>query len=114
MSSETPFVCNMDVFTPAQREAHIATTMELIQAIQNVQEVENGYEFTFPNETNLISKIAEFISNERLCCPFLTFHLSLSSTTEPISLSAGLLRLSLSGTLGTQEFLREEFSGAMQ
>ena len=81
--------------------------VQVIQAVQNVQEVESGYEFLFPNETNLISKIAEFISNERLCCPFLRFNLSLTSTTEPILLL-------LTGPLGTQEFLREEFSGAIQ
>jgi hypothetical protein len=107
MNSETPLVCNMDVFTPAQREAHIQTTTELIQAVQSVQGVENGYEFTFPNETQFISGIAEFISNERLCCPFLNFTLNIISNREPVSLL-------LTGPLGTQEFLRAEFNGAIQ
>ena len=106
MSLDTPLVCNMGIFTPAQRESHIQTTTELIQAVQNVQEVENGYKFTFPNETGFISKIAEFISNERLCCPFLKFTLNIVSNTEPVSLS-------LTGPLGTQEFLRAEFDGAI-
>ena len=101
MNSDYPLVCNMDVFTSDQREFHIQTTTEL------VQEVENGYEFTFPNETQLISRIAEFISNERLCCPFLKFTLMIVSNREPVSLS-------LTGPLGTQEFLRAEFSGAIQ
>ena len=105
MNLETPLVCNMDVFTPVQRESHIQTTTELIQSLQSVQEVENGYEFTFPNESKLISKIADFISNERLCCPFLRFNLNIVSKTEPISLS-------LTGPIGTQEFLRAEFNGA--
>ena len=107
MNPDTPLVCNMDVFTSAQREAHIQTTTELIQALQSVQEVKNGYEFTFPNETEFISKIAEFISNERLCCPFLKFTLNILSNREPVSLS-------LTGPLGTQEFLRAEFDGAFQ
>ena len=106
MISDTPLVCNMDVFTPAQRESHIQTTTELIQAVQSVQEVENGYEFTFPNETGFISKIAEFITNERLCCPFLKFTLNIVSNSNPVSLS-------LTGPLGTQEFLRAEFNGAI-
>ncbi len=97
----------MDVFTSAQREAHIQTTTELIQAVQSVQEVGNGYEFRFPNETEFISKIAEFISNERLCCPFLKFTLNVFSNNEPVSLS-------LTGPIGTQEFLRAEFDGAFQ
>ena len=107
MNPDTPLVCNMDVFTSAQREAHIQTTTELIQARQSVQEVKNGYEFTFPNETEFITKIAEFISNERLCCPFLKFTLNILSNREPLSLS-------LTGPIGTQEFLRAEFDGAFQ
>jgi hypothetical protein len=107
MNSNAPLSCNMDVFTPAQRESHILNTIQLAQAIQSVQEVENGYEFTFPNESEFISKIGEFISNERLCCPFLEFTLNVFSDVEPISLS-------LSGPVGTQEFLRAEFSGVFQ
>jgi hypothetical protein len=107
MNPDYPLLYNMDVFTSDQREFHIQTTTELVQAVQKVQEVENGYEFTFPNETQLISRIAEFISNERLCCPFLKFTLTIISNREPVSLS-------LTGPLGTQEFLRAEFSGAIQ
>jgi hypothetical protein len=97
----------MGVFTPAQREFHIQTTTELAQAVRSVQEVENGYEFMFPNESELISKIAEFISNERLCCPFLKFSLNVFSNNEPVSLT-------LTGPVGTQEFLQAEFNGAIQ
>lgn len=106
MTSKTPLICNMDVFTPAQREAHIEMTTQLIQAIQNVQEVENGYEFTFPGEREFISKIAEFISNEQRCCPFLKFTFTVFSNSEPMTLA-------LTGPMGTQEFLRIEFDGAI-
>jgi len=97
----------MDVFTAAQRDLHIQCTTQLIQQVQGIQEVENGYEFSFPDETEMLSKIAEFISNERLCCTFLKFTLNVNPTGEPISLL-------LTGPTGTQEFLRAEFSGAFQ
>ena len=103
MNSDFPLVCHMGVFTPAQREAHVRMTTELIQAVQNVQEVENGYEFTFPSEGEFISKIAVFISNERLCCPFLKFVLTIDAG-EAISLV-------LTGPPGTPEFLHAEFVG---
>jgi len=106
MNTDTPLACNMSVFTPAQREAHIQTTTELIQGVQAVRDIENGYEFRFPNETDFISKVAEFISNERLCCPFLEFNLNIRSSDGPVSLS-------LTGPIGTQEFLRAEFDGAI-
>ena len=105
MKPQPSLVCNMDVFTPAQREAHIHATTQLVHAMQHVQGVENGYEFTFPNETNLIVRIAEFIANERLCCPFLNFTLNVPSSSESLSLS-------LTGPMGTPEFLRAEFDGA--
>ena len=107
MNSNIPLVCNMNVFTPAQRHAHIQVTTQLIQAVQSIQEVENGYAFTFPNESEYITKLTEFIANERLCCPFLEFTLNVSAKTERLSLS-------LAGPSGTQEFLRAEFEGAFQ
>ena len=107
MNSIIPLACNMNVFTPNQRDQHVKTTIQLIQGVQTIQEVDHGYLFTFPNEAEYISKIAAFISNERLCCPFLVFMMSVSAMHEPISLS-------LTGPAGTQEFLREEFNGAFQ
>jgi hypothetical protein len=105
MSSDTTLACNMGVFTPAQRDSHIQNTMDLVQSMQGFEEIENGYEFLFPNQTAFISKVAEFIANERLCCPFLEFTLLVKANDELISLA-------LSGPAGTQEFLRAEFSGA--
>ena len=107
MNSNSALVCNMNVFTPEQRDSHIENTTQLMQAVQTIQEIENGFRFTFPDDTELITKIAEFISNEHLCCQFLRFNLSVNPNSEPISLS-------LAGPVGTQEFLRLEFRGAFQ
>jgi len=104
MNSQPPLACNMNVFTAAQREQHIQTTRQLFQTVQNIQEAENGFEFTLPNGSDLI-KISEFIANERLCCPFLQFTLTIVPDPKPITLL-------LTGPIGTQEFLREEFSEA--
>jgi hypothetical protein len=101
----TPLVCNMDVFTPAEREDHMRSTTQLYQSVQVIQEVENGYEFIFPNESEIITGMGKFISNERLCCPFLEFTLKIPSSNAPISLL-------LTGPEGTQEFLRAEFTEA--
>jgi hypothetical protein len=106
MKSATSLICNMDVFTPSQRESHLLNTAQLVKAVQQIQEVEDGYAFIFPNETELILHIAEFVSKERLCCPFLEFRLKILSNSDPISLS-------LNGPAGTQEFLRAEFQGAI-
>ena len=107
MNSDVPLACNIDVFTPIQRDLHLQNTLQLVQAVHGVDQVENGYEFTFPNQTELISKIAEFIIYERMCCPFLKFTLQVNSNSEPVSLL-------LTGPEGTQAFLRAEFRGAIQ
>jgi hypothetical protein len=102
-----PIVCNMNVFTPEERENHIHTTTQLFQTVQDIQETENGYEFIFPysNSPEKFKQFAEFIYNERRCCPFLEFTLKISPKDDPISLS-------LTGPEGTKEFLHEEFSEA--
>ena len=105
LNSQIPLACDMSVFTPVERELHIQTTKELFKSLQNIHEAENGYEFRFPNTTEIITSMAEFISRERLCCPFLEFTLKVALGTEPITLL-------LTGPEGTQEFLRLEFSEA--
>ena len=107
-NTQTPLlVCNMNVFTSVERENHIQTTTQLFQSVQNIQEVENGYEFIFshPGDSEVLTKIAEFIFKERLCCPFLKFTLTIDIDPQPISLT-------LTGPEGTQEFLRAEFNEA--
>ena len=100
-----PLACNMDVFTPAEREKHIQTTAQLFQSVRAIHEAENGFEFLFPNfdaAENMI-QLAEFIFNERRCCLFLEFTLKIAPNDAPISLL-------LTGPEGTQEFLRAEFA----
>ena len=101
-TSDTPLVCNMDVFTPTVRESHIQSTIRLSRSVQSVHEAENGYEFMFPNESGIITGLGKFISNERLCCPFLEFTLKITSNNAHVSLL-------LTGPQGTPEFLRAEF-----
>ncbi|HVF25699.1 MAG TPA: hypothetical protein VNA23_07410 [Anaerolineales bacterium] len=106
-TQNTPLVCNMDVFTPTERENHIQTTTQLFQRIQTILESENGFEFMFPNfdAAENMTQLAEFIFNERRCCPFLEFTLRIAPNDMPISLL-------LTGPEGTKEFLRAEFGQA--
>ena len=91
-------------FTPEERESHIQATTQLFQTVQGIHEAGNGYEFIFPNHgSESITAFAEFISNERRCCPFLEFTLKIPSKNQSISFL-------LTGPEGTQQFLREEFS----
>lgn len=104
MKSHAPLVCNMGVFTPAERHQHIQTTRQLFETVQNIQEVENGFQFSLPHGTDIF-KISEFIRDEGLCCPFLKFNLTIDADSKSITLR-------LTGPEGTAEFLQEEFSEA--
>jgi hypothetical protein len=100
---QIPLACNMNVFTPAERELHIQTTNTLFQSVRNIREADSGYEFNLPGTSDTIVQVAEFISRERLCCPFLEFRLEVLPDYE-------VSTLLLTGPEGTQEFLRAEFS----
>jgi hypothetical protein len=106
-TQENAIFCNMDVFTQLERENHVQNTVRLFQTVEDIHDAENGFVFLFPqtNSSENISRFAEFIFNERRCCPFLEFTLKVAPNDGPISLL-------LSGPEGTREFLHEEFSEA--
>jgi hypothetical protein len=106
-NQDLPIICNMDVFTPVERENHVRNTDQLFRSVQDIREAENGFIFIFPqtNGSENIARFAEFIYNERRCCPFLEFTLKIAPNNKPISLL-------LTGPEGTPEFLHEEFREA--
>jgi hypothetical protein len=107
ISNQPGFVCNMSVLTPHERERHSQNTTNLMKTLQGVAEVANGYSFHFANETQTILQIAEFISLERLCCPFFDFTLQLRAEDKSITLQ-------IAGTDGIKDFIRSEFGEIIQ
>lgn len=103
MKSATPLLCNMDVFTPAERDNHVQSTRLLVQQRKAIRPASDGYEFIFTNNPETLTQLTEFIANERRCCQFLEFTLKTAPNHESVSLT-------LTGPEGTQEFLREEFT----
>jgi hypothetical protein len=95
------FVCNMSAIEPDQRKQHIATAREVFQAVQEIQELPNGYSFRLPNESTVLLKVAEFIMREKLCCPFFGFRMEVQAAGGP-------LWLSLTGSEGVKPFIQAE------
>jgi hypothetical protein len=105
---ESPFACNMSAIKSEQREQHIATAGQLFRAVRSIRELPNGYGFQLSDELNILQLVTEFISLERLCCPFFGFTLEI----EP---EGGPLWLQLTGREGVKPFIRaeiKEFLGA--
>ena len=70
-----------------------------------MRELADGYEFLIEGP-NVIVQAAEFVSLERLCCPFLNF--SIEAEAEN-----GSVWLRLTGREGVKAFVREEISGLL-
>ena len=103
--TRSPIACDMSVLSPAQREMHLATSRDLFSSLTQIKELPDGYEFRLDG-SNVVVKAAEFISLEKLCCPFLNFTLEVDAENGPVWLK-------LTGREGVKAFVREEISGLL-
>ncbi len=83
-TGEVPFACQLSDAELAQRMVQIKN--EIRSGVQSVQELKDGYEFTFPGTNEWAHRLFEFIDVERGCCPFFKFHLILEEGKGPIRL----------------------------
>ncbi|HYH44797.1 MAG TPA: hypothetical protein VEG34_03870 [Thermoanaerobaculia bacterium] len=105
-SRESPFACDMTAFNAAERRQHIEAIAEVFGAVEEIRELPDGYTFRLPNEAAWVSKAADFIIKERLCCPFFGFALWLEA-------EQGALWLSLTGREGVKPFILAEIGHAL-
>ena len=92
--------CNMTAIDPEHRAYHSELTSSLFAAALEVQELSYGYAIRLPTEPDVLIHAAEFIANERLCCPFLHF-------TLEVSPGSGAFWLQLKGGQGVKQFLKD-------
>lgn len=59
--------------------------------------MDDGYAFLYPGDPQLFLRLAEWITLERRCCPFLTFAVEFKSD--------GDIELTLSGDPAVKQFL---------
>ena len=98
---ESAFACDMTAIAPEQRGAHVATIDKLFRSVQSKRELPDGYAFELPNNSDVLLTAAEFISLERLCCPFFGFELQ-------VEREGGSIWLSLMGRDGVKPFIMAE------
>ena len=98
-NDEFPLACDLTAIKAEEREHHIALTRGMLTSVQELKELPDGYGMRLPPDMLLTA--AEYISRERLCCPFFHFNLEL----EP---SGGSLWLRMTGRNGVKEFLQVE------
>ncbi|MGG3891580.1 hypothetical protein [Metabacillus fastidiosus] len=67
-----------------------------------VEEIPLEYTFIYPNQPSSLLKIAEWISYENRCCPFIRFSLYVSGEADSI-------KLELPESKEVKNLLKEEF-----
>ncbi len=99
---ELPIACDMTALNAAQRERQQVLMRKFHTSIQETEEMDDGYAFRLEADAATILAAAEFITIERLCCPFFTFELVVGPVGDP-------LRLKVSGRAGVKQFIEAEF-----
>ena len=92
--------CNLTAINPGQRSRYRELAQKLRRAIQNRGELSNGYTYMLGAETIAPAEVAEWITMERLCCPFLTFQLEVGDDA---------FRLTIWGPDPSRMILRDAF-----
>jgi hypothetical protein len=99
---QSPLACNVRALNKQQRERIQRLLDEFKARRQEVRELPQGYAIRLPGEPSMIHDAAEYVTLERLCCPFFDFALEAEREGGPIWLT-------LTGRPGVKEFAKIEF-----
>jgi hypothetical protein len=100
-AEEPSLVCVPGAIPAVERAAHFALARELFtKRAKERLDFPNGLAFGFDGE--IIDALARFIVNERRCCPFVDF-------TITVAHEGGPTWLRMTGPEGTRELLQSEF-----
>jgi len=98
------FACNMKAMSSEERKRQSEVLSPGLRASKlSSKELADGYEFQFPSDAKTYQMVAEWIGNERLCCPFFDFVMRVGNASAPMSLK-------ISGPEGVKQFIRAELA----
>lgn len=96
----TPLACVPGAIPAEERAGHFALAAELFgDAALERRALEDGYAFRFGPER--LDVVMRFVANERRCCPFLEFAITVAPADGPVWLR-------MTGPEGTRAFLEAE------
>ncbi len=82
--SEIPVACDWSALTADQQERQRSLYRRLREDVKEVRELDDGYAFRHSPDGDVLLAIAEFVANERLCCPFFEFGLTVERDGGPV------------------------------
>jgi len=102
-----PVACRLGAFSPDEHARHSELMEQLAPIMKSPRELENGYAFPFESAPEQFVAVAEWITLERKCCPFLEFTLHWRPETNTPELR-------LTGGPGVKEFIAAQFAAAKE
>jgi hypothetical protein len=100
-AADVPLACNLKAISASERPRYNDLVKRLRVAVQDRRELPDGYAYKLDTKKITLPEVAEWITMERLCCPFLTFQLDVKGSGDS--------QLTLRGPAGAKSILREEF-----
>ena len=89
--------CNLNAIPTEVRPRYNQLVRQLRSAIENRTELSDGYSYTLDSNIMSLVDLAEWITVERNCCLFLTFHIDVTAGASP--------QLTLRGPSGSKPIL---------
>ena len=105
-SAPAPFACRANALDKAQRQRQQALLDTVRRTIVAKDELPNGLALSFRGDAAAFVQLAEWISLERRCCPFLAFALEWKQDES--------VTVRLTGEPGVKDFIAAEMGIALQ
>ena len=100
---EIPIACDLDAIAATDRLRYNELRAMLRPAAVGNRELPDGIAIQISTERMALAQVAEWISFERKCCPFLEFRIDVAPKSGPVWVS-------LTGRTGVKEFLAQAFA----
>ncbi|PSQ78424.1 MAG: hypothetical protein BRD35_01190 [Bacteroidetes bacterium QH_7_62_13] len=85
MSSDAPpIACNLSAIEDDDRDEHQRAAETVFEAVTDLRELDDGYAFRLPPDTDVVARAGAFVARERLCCPFFRFQLDVTPDHGPV------------------------------
>lgn len=92
---------NLTAMDETQKARHRIVSRHVESAALGAEPVSGGFAIRYPAEADTVVRLAEFITLERLCCPFFDFGIRLDAGADHVELR-------ITGGPGVEEFLQAE------
>ena len=99
-SSEIPIACDLGAISASDRPRYDELRRMVGAAVVGQRDLPDGVAIQIATERMALAQLAEWISFERKCCPFLEFRIDVAPKSGPVWLS-------LTGGPGVKELLSQ-------